>query len=209
MPQKNFANNILELVFAMETLYFYFPLGWEHILSRDALDHQAFLAAMGASFFLSDWKRLLIVITAFTVGHSLTLALSVLNVFSMNSNLVELLIPVTIALTAVQQWWGRFPDRSKTLLLYGSALFFGFIHGMGFANNIRFMLSQDQSMGWGLLGFNLGLEAGQLIFMALFLMVAQGTVRFLGLDKRKWTESVALITFGLSVFMVVQRIAIP
>jgi hypothetical protein len=77
---------------------------------------------------------------------------------------------------------------------------------MGFANNIRFMLSQDQSLGWGLLGFNLGLEAGQLIFMALFLLVAQSAVRFLGLEKRKWTESVALITFGLSLFMIAQRI---
>ena len=190
----------------MEILLFYFPLGWEHILSLDALDHQAFLAAMGASFFFVDWKKLLVVITAFTVGHSLTLALSVLNVFSVESRWVELLIPITIALTAAQQWWGRFPDRSKTFLLYGSALFFGFIHGMGFANNIRFMLSQDQSLGWGLLGFNLGLEAGQLIFMALFLLVAQSAVRFLGLEKRKWTESVALITFGLSLFMIAQRI---
>ncbi|MFM7645490.1 MAG: HupE/UreJ family protein [Sphingomonadales bacterium] len=190
----------------METLLFYFPLGWEHILSRDALDHQAFLAAMGASFLLPDWKRLLIVITAFTVGHSLTLALSILEVFTVGSGLVELLIPVTIALTAAQQWWGRFPERNKTLLLYSSALTFGFIHGMGFANNIRFMLSQDQSLGMGLLGFNLGLEAGQLVFMALFLLVAQGTVQWLGIAKRKWTESVALITFGISVYMIIERL---
>lgn len=190
----------------METLLFYFPLGWEHILSRDALDHQAFLAAMGASFLFQDWKRLLVVITAFTVGHSLTLALSILNVFEVESHWVELLIPVTIALTAVQQWWGRSPDGTKSFLLYGSALFFGFIHGMGFANNIRFMLSQDQSFGWGLLGFNLGLEAGQLVFMSLFLLIAQVVVQLLGVEKRKWTLSVALITFGLSLFMIFQRI---
>jgi hypothetical protein len=129
----------------METLPFYFPIGWEHILSRDALDHQAFLAAMGACFLLPDWKKLLVVITAFTVGHSLTLALSVLSIISVDSQWVELLIPVTIALTAWQQWRGQSLDRNKTLLLYSSALGFGFIHGMGFANNIRFMLSQDQS----------------------------------------------------------------
>ena len=190
----------------METLQFYFPMGWEHILSWDALDHQAFLAAMGACFLLSDWKKLLMVITAFTVGHSLTLALSVLSVLSVNSKWVELLIPVTIALTALQQWWGRSLDRSKTLLLYSSALLFGFIHGMGFANNIRFMLAQDQSLGWGLLGFNLGLEAGQLVFMTLFLLLAQGVVRWLKLERQKWTQFVALITFGLSLYMIAQRI---
>jgi HupE / UreJ protein len=190
----------------METLLFYFPLGWEHILSWDALDHQAFLAAMGACFFWSNWRRLLIVVTAFTVGHSLTLALSVLEVVTINGRLVELLIPITILLTAAQQWWGRSADHHKTWLLYGSALFFGFIHGMGFANNIRFMLSQDQSLGWGLLGFNLGLETGQLVFMALFLLVAQAVVQFFRLEKRKWTESVALFTFGISVYMIIERL---
>lgn len=190
----------------MDTLLFYFPLGWEHILSLDALDHQAFLAAMGASFLLQDWKRLLVVVTAFTLGHSLTLALSVLNVFSVNSQWVELLIPATISLTAVQHLLRERPTRNKTLLLYASALFFGFIHGMGFANNIRFMLSQDQSLGWGLLGFNLGLEAGQLVFMALFLLLAQAVVQFLRLERQKWTQSVALFTFGLSLFMIFQRI---
>ena len=192
----------------MDTLLFYFPLGWEHILSLDALDHQAFLAAMGASFLLQDWKRLLVVVTAFTLGHSLTLALSVLNVFSVNSQWVELLIPVTISLTAVQHLLRERPARNKTLLLYASALFFGFIHGMGFANNIRFMLSQDQSLGWGLLGFNLGLEAGQLVFMALFLLLAQAVVQFLRLERQKWTQSVALFTFVLSLFMICQRIAL-
>lgn len=190
----------------METLLFYFPLGWEHILSVDALDHQAFLAAMGACYLFPDWKRLLMVVTAFTVGHSLTLALSVLDLFTVNSKVVELLIPITIALTAAQQWWGRSAHQNKSLILYASALFFGFIHGMGFANNIRFMLSQDQSLGWGLLGFNLGLEAGQLVFMALFLLLAQALVQFFQLEKRNWTESVALITFGISVFMIVERL---
>jgi len=146
------------------------------------------------------------VVTAFTVGHSLTLALSVIDLFTVNSKVVELLIPITIALTAAQQWWGRSAHQNKSLMLYASALFFGFIHGMGFANNIRFMLSQDQSLGWGLLGFNLGLEAGQLVFMALFLLLAQALVQFFRLEKRKWTESVALITFGISVFMIVERL---
>jgi hypothetical protein len=190
----------------METLQFYFPIGWEHILSWDALDHQAFLAAMGACFLLPDWKKLLVVITAFTVGHSLTLALSVLSFISVDSQWVELLIPGTIALTALQQWRGQSLDRNKTLLLYSSALGFGFIHGMGFANNIRFMLSQDQSLGWGLLGFNLGLEAGQLVFMTLFLLLAQAVVQFLKMERQKWTQSVALFTFGLSLYMIVQRI---
>ncbi|HRO71200.1 MAG TPA: HupE/UreJ family protein, partial [Chitinophagaceae bacterium] len=79
---------------------FYFGLGWEHIISADALDHQLFIAAIAAIYLLSDWKQVLILVTAFTIGHSLTLALSVMDIVRFPNNWVEFLIPVTIVITA-------------------------------------------------------------------------------------------------------------
>jgi len=186
---------------SLETFRFYFPMGWEHIISLNALDHLAFLAALGASFLFPDWRRVLVVVTAFTVGHSLTLALSVYKILLVNESWVEWLIPITIILTAAQQWNKSGSSSKSVWLLYLSAIFFGFIHGMGFANNIRFMLVEEQSLGWGLMGFNLGLEAGQLIFIILFLLLSQAAVQFLSIKKENWTRSVVVITFGIALYI--------
>ncbi len=85
----------------MTDFFFYLKLGWEHIISLDALDHQLFILVLVAVYFYRDWRKILILITAFTIGHSITLALSVLDMFRLPSNLVEILIPVTIMLTAL------------------------------------------------------------------------------------------------------------
>ena len=143
----------------MQSFLFYFPFGWEHILSRDALDHQLFIAVLAAIYLWQDWKKVLVLVTAFTIGHSLTLTLSVLDILRMDSHWVEFLIPVTIVITSLSNIFWKDMNPSSVRLNYILALCFGFIHGMGFANNIRFMLSQEQQLGWSLLGFNLGLEA--------------------------------------------------
>src|SRR5690606_7260003 len=107
------------------------------------------------------WKKVLVLVTAFTIGHSLTLALSVLDIIRVSSAWVEFLIPVTIALTALWNLVNGKPVKNVNTN-YFLALFFGLVHGLGFANSIRMMLASDQSLGWGLLGFNTGLEAGQI-----------------------------------------------
>ena len=84
----------------MQDFGFYFGPGWRHIIGKDALDHQLFIAALAAIYLLKDWKQVLILVTAFTIGHSLTLALSVYNVITIDSDLVEFLIPLTIVITA-------------------------------------------------------------------------------------------------------------
>ena len=192
----------------MDTLLFYFPLGWEHILSLDALDHQAFLAAMGASFLLQDWKRLLVVVTAFTLGHSLTLALSVLNVFSVNSQWVELLIPVTISLTAVQHLLRERPARNKTLLLYASALFFGFIHGMGFAGALRSILSQSDSIFFPLLSVNLGLEIGQLIILSVVWLLSYAFLYFANCSEAEIKKYLSLMAWIGGVYFTLLHLPI-
>ena len=157
----------------MQDFGFYFPWGWKHIISWDALDHQLFIAAISAIYLLKDWRQVLILVTAFTIGHSLTLALSVYDVIRFSSRWVEFLIPCTIIITAISNLFQKKFTAKTIRINYFLALFFGLIHGMGFANAIRITLASGQNIGWGLLGFNLGLEAGQIVVVILLLILSQ------------------------------------
>ena len=141
----------------MEDFNFYLGLGWEHIMSWDALDHLLFIAVLTAIYLFKDWKQLLILVTAFTIGHSLTLALSVLYIIRANSDWIEFLIPCTIFITAIYNLFHTKFTLRSVRINYLLALFFGLIHGLGFANIIRFSLAEGQSLFTGLLGFNIGL----------------------------------------------------
>ena len=185
---------------------FYFGLGWEHIISPDALDHQLFIAALCAIYVLRDWRQVLILVTAFTIGHSITLALSVLDVVRFPGNWVEFLIPVTIVLTAFfNVFQKKFTPRSVRIN-YFLALFFGLIHGMGFANSIRFMLAQDQQLGWSLFGFNVGLEAGQIVVVLILLLLTQLVTGLLQANRREWVLFLSGGVFLMSLKMALERI---
>ena len=189
---------------------FYFGLGWQHIISTDALDHQLFIAALAAIYLLKDWKQVLILVTAFTIGHSLTLALSILDIVRLPTNWVEFLIPVTIIITAFsnlfQKKYTAIPITIGTVSInYFLALFFGLIHGMGFANSLRFMLAKDQNLGWGLFGFNIGLEAGQIIVVLILLVVAHFIVNIIKVNRRDWVLFLSAAVFSLGLKMVLER----
>jgi hypothetical protein len=189
----------------MQDFGFYFGLGWEHIISTDALDHQLFIAALAAIYLLKDWRQVLILVTAFTIGHSLTLALSVTDVFRFPSDWVEFLIPVTIVITAFSNvFQKKFTSRSIRIN-YFLALLFGLIHGMGFANSIRFMMAQDQDLGWSLFGFNVGLEAGQIAVVLVLLLLAHVIVNVLKVDRRDWVIFLSAAVFGLAIKMTLER----
>jgi hypothetical protein len=190
----------------MQDFGFYFGLGWEHIISADALDHQLFIAALAAIYLLKDWKQVLILVTAFTIGHSLTLALSVTDVFRFPSDWVEFLIPVTIVITAFSNLFQKKFTVRSIRINYFLALFFGLIHGMGFANSIRFMMAQDQNLGWSLFGFNLGLEAGQIVVVLLLLLLAYVIVNVAKADRRDWVIFLSAAVSGLALKMTLERI---
>jgi hypothetical protein len=190
----------------MSDFWFYFSLGWEHIISADALDHQLFIVALAAIYLLHDWKKVLVLVTAFTIGHSLTLALSVLDIFRFSGKWVEFLIPCTILITAISNLFQKDFSHKGLRLNYFLALFFGLIHGMGFANTIRFMLAKDQSMVTGLLGFNLGLEAGQILVVIILLLVAFIFVNSLRVNRRDWVLFLSAGVFGLALKMTLERI---
>jgi hypothetical protein len=189
----------------MSDFVFYFTLGWEHIISPDALDHQLFILALASVYTFSNIKQVLILVTAFTIGHSLTLALSVLDVIRFSSKWVEFLIPCTIFITALNNIIQIDKKGASAKINYYLALSFGLIHGMGFANAIRIMLAKDQTIGLGLFGFNIGLEAGQLFVVAIILVFTYIFLKFLKISRRDWIFFLSSGVFALAVKMAIER----
>ncbi|WP_293301134.1 HupE/UreJ family protein [Pedobacter sp. UBA4863] len=185
---------------------FYFELGWSHIVSLDALDHQLFILALVAIYTTKQIKQILILVTAFTLGHSVTLALSALDIIRFDSKWVEFLIPCTIFITAIANLFRNGKKLKGVQINYYLALFFGLIHGMGFANSVRMMLAKDQYIGWGLFGFNLGLEVGQIIFVALIMLISGILLYFFKIRQRDWIIFVSSAIFALALQMALQRI---
>ena len=189
----------------MQDLGFYFDLGWHHIMAWDALDHLLFVLALTAIYLAGNWKQVLVLITAFTIGHSITLALSVYDVIRVDGKWVEFLIPCTIIATALFNFFQKdFKPRSLRLN-YFLALFFGLIHGLGFANAIRFMLAKDQSIGWGLFGFNIGLEVGQIVVVFCILLMSYLVVDLIKLNRKWWVWALSGVAFCIAVKMAWER----
>jgi hypothetical protein len=189
----------------MSDVWFYFTMGWQHIISWDALDHQLFILALTVLYTLKEWKRVLILVTAFTIGHSITLALSTLNILTVPSRFVEFLIPCTIVITAIINIIKPTVAEKEIQLNYFLAMFFGLIHGLGFANALKFMLAEDQSLGWSLLSFNLGLEAGQIILVIILILLAHIFLTYLKTNRRYWIISISALVLVVSIKMAVER----
>ncbi|SFI15604.1 HupE/UreJ family protein [Halpernia frigidisoli] len=190
----------------MQDFFFYLKLGWSHIIAFDALDHQLFILALVAVYAMKDLKKILILVTAFTIGHSLTLALSVLDLVRFPSNWVEFLIPVTISITAIGNIL-MFKNTEKLMKLnYFLALIFGLIHGMGFANSARMMIAREQNIFAPLLGFNIGLELGQIAIVLLILGFEFILFKYFKLNKKYWLIAVSSVALIFSLSMVLNRI---
>ena len=184
---------------------FYFKFGWGHIISKEAMDHQLFILALAAIYILKDWKQVLVLVTAFTIGHSLTLFLSVKELVTISSKWVEFLIPCTIVITAFSNLFQKKFTPKSIRINYFLALFFGLIHGLGFANNIRMALASDQSLGWGLFGFNLGLEAGQIIVVLLILSLAYIVLNIIKANRREWVIFASACAFSVGLITAIER----
>jgi hypothetical protein len=155
----------------------YLRLGLEHILDLGAYDHILFVIALAAVYSLKEWKHMLVLVTAFTTGHSITLALATLGILVFNESLIETLIPITIVITAALNVFERLSkDPSSALqrdwkIKYGLALFFGLIHGLGFSYYLRAILGGESSIVLPLFSFNVGLELGQLVILVITLSI--------------------------------------
>ena len=190
----------------MQDFLFYLKLGWEHIISLDALDHQLFVLALIAIYSFNDWKKILILVTAFTIGHSITLALSILDIVRVSSKWVEFLIPVTIVLTSLGNILMKNKKNGIMKMNYYLALIFGLIHGMGFANTARVMIAKSQSIFFPLLGFNIGLELGQIVIVLAILIILFISLKIFKINKKDWILFVSSGVLALSLKMALERI---
>jgi uncharacterized membrane protein YfcA len=184
----------------------YFQIGLEHILDTKGYDHILFIIALCAVYTASDWKKIIILVTAFTIGHSITLALSALHVIEIKEDLVEFLIPLTILATAISNLFKK--DRNgfnkpKVELNYFLALFFGLIHGLGFSTLLKALLGQQSQITQPLLAFNLGLEVGQLAVVGLF-MVLTTLVLWFGVSRRDWRIMVSSAVGGIALVLLIE-----
>lgn len=190
----------------MSDFAMYLKMGWEHIINWGALDHILFIAVLAVIYTLSQWKQVLILITAFTIGHSITLVLSVYDIIRFDSSWVEFLIPCTIVLTSVANLFQKEFTPKTIRINYFPALFFGLIHGMGFASAIRFTLAGDQQIGPGLFSFNIGLEIGQIFVVLLILLITRFVTGVLHVKRREWVIFLSAAVFSLSLKMALERI---
>lgn len=189
----------------MQDFYLYFTLGREHILDWQGYDHILFVAALCGVYLWADWRRVLLLVTAFTVGHSITLALSVVNQSPIPSAWIEFFIPLTILATAIANLIQK--QKQTVLGAYPIALFFGLIHGMGFSNYLKSLLGTDTSIVPQLLAFNLGLEFGQLIIVITILALAQLMVKQFKVIQREWIIFLSAATFGLALQLCIERLS--
>jgi len=191
----------------MQDFALYFELGWQHILDWKGYDHILFVMVLCGTYSLVEWRKVLILVTAFTAGHSITLALSVLKVITVNTNLIEFLIPVTILVTAGSNiLTGKSAKRKGGVQLkYILALFFGLIHGMGFSNYLNSLLGKSTNIVAELFAFNIGLEFGQVIIVIAILIVSSVLINVFRVKKWDWSFFLSSAIFGISFIMAAER----
>lgn len=191
----------------MDVFSLYFNLGVEHILDMEGYDHMLFIITLCAVYFWQDWKNILILVTAFTIGHSVTLALSALDIFRMPSGLIELLIPITILLTALYNIRTANKVHESWLQVnYFLALFFGFIHGMGFSNFFRGLHPESSNIVTELLSFNLGIEVGQILIVICFLALYAILDFIFFIRREDWTLVWSGAGGGISAIMILESV---
>lgn len=196
----------------MDDFLIYLRLGFDHITDPAGYDHILFVIALCAVYTLQQWRQVLILITAFTIGHSITLALATLQLISFSASLIELLIPITILITAITNFFFR-ELRVKTLPMadrnqpgrswrYALALGFGLIHGMGFSSYLRSLLGREANIVQPLLAFNIGLELGQLLIVGLMLCLAFLALNVLRSNRLRWVLAVSGIVAGMAISLI-------
>lgn len=188
----------------LEDFWFNVEYGINHVLDINAYDHVLFLIVLTIPYVFKDWKRVLLLVSLFTLGHTLSLILAAYGVVSVNGQLVEFLIPITILIVALFNVFtaGKGAQKERIGVLFLSALFFGLIHGLGFAREFQILLGRGDNKLVTLFEFALGIELSQVIivFIVLFLgYIMQTVFRF---SKRDWIMVVSSIVVGLVIPMI-------
>jgi len=184
----------------------YLDLGFEHITDLNGYDHILFLIALSAVYLLNDWKKVLILVTAFTLGHTVTLALASLRIIHISADLIEFLIPVTIFISAFSDFFYKKSNPKKMQnLKYSLAVFFGLIHGLGFSNYLRALLGSEDNIIMPLFAFNIGLELGQIIIVISYLIVASILVKYAKVSQKVLINVTAGAALLISFILIIDR----
>lgn len=193
----------------MHPFPFYLQLGFEHISNLAGYDHILFLIALCAVYKLQQWRQILVLVTAFTIGHSVTLALVAFADVSIPSNIIKFLIPLTIFLTAIHNVVSTDLTESqapkKMWRNYAMTLFFGFIHGMDFSNYFKALLFGDSSVVIPLMGFNVGIELGQLLVVLVIVGIAFLFLNGLRVKHRDWNVFISGAAAGMSLLSMMEN----
>lgn len=190
----------------LDDFLFYVQYGINHVLDINGYDHVLFLLVLTVSYVFKDWKRVLILVSLFTLGHTVSLVLAAYNVVRINGVLVEFLIPITIFIMAAYNIFTAGKTIQKGVgVLFFSALFFGIVHGLGFGREFHLLIGNVSDKLLPLLEFAIGIEAAQIIivFVVLFISFIMQTVfRF---SKRDWVLVISSIVVGLVIPMILQN----
>jgi len=181
----------------------YIELGFNHILDPNAYDHILFVIALCAVYRVQDWKKVLVLVTAFTIGHSVTLALSALKIVTISADVIEFLIPLTILATAIFNITHRHDTQRMVQLNYLLALIFGFIHGLGFSNFFKALMGKDENIIGPLFAFNVGVELGQIIIVAITMALAYLFIERLKTPQREWTLFISGAAAGIAITLMI------
>lgn len=185
----------------MDNFIFFLKQGVYHVLDWNAYDHVLFLIALAVVYEFRNWKKVLWLISLFTIGHTFTLLLAVYKIVAVNVNLIEFLIPVTIIITAIVNilFVKNTSKNTKTNTNLIFALFFGLIHGLAFAGGFKMLIGKSESKLIPLLEFALGIEVAQLIIVFVILLLGfifQTIFRF---SKRDWVLIISSIVIGVAI----------
>jgi len=192
----------------MNDFILYFKMGLNHVLDLSAYDHILFLIVLAVVFSFNQFKKVLWLVTLFTIGHSITLALAAYGILNVSMNLIEFLIPVTIFITGVINVFTAKKSSTRkenTNLVF--ALFFGLIHGLGFSNYFKMMIGKEEEDKLiPLLEFALGIEAAQIIIVLGILIVGTLLQNFFRVTRRDWILVCSSIVIGFAIQMMLERI---
>ena len=187
-----------------ENFWFNVQYGINHVLDIKAYDHVLFLIVLTVPYLFKDWKRVLLLVTMFTLGHTLSLVLAVYNIVSVKAVMVEFLIPITILVVALFNVFtsGKGAQKEKVGVLFLSTLFFGLIHGLGFAREFKMLLGNSDSKLVLLLEFALGIELAQIIIVFVVLLLGYIMQTIFRFNKRDWIIVISAIVVGLVIPMI-------
>ncbi len=191
----------------MNDFILYFKMGLFHVLDLKAYDHILFLIVLAVVYQFKQWKKVIWLITLFTIGHSITLALSAYNVLKVRADLVEFLIPLTIFITGLMNvLTARKASVGKENQNLFFALFFGLIHGLGFSNYFKAMIGRNEDKFLPLVEFALGVEVAQIIIVGLILLAGGLVQSVFGVNRRDWILVTSSIVIGFAIQMMMNRV---